>query len=136
MDADTDRNLNTEVAEDAEGKDVWRLLKTLLAVVAIRKHCGSASWRNPTAVAVCCAAAQFFIAAFSYRHRSVISAHKCSSVVQNPGFFLAISAASVLNRIYIRVYSRSSAVKKRFGSLGELICAYKLALRSSFFGAR
>jgi hypothetical protein len=43
-----------------------RLGKTLLAVVATRKRCRSAFWRNPTAYTpcgVCCAAAQFFIAA-------------------------------------------------------------------------
>jgi hypothetical protein len=43
---------------------MWGCGKTLLAVVANRKRCRSAFWRNPTAntaLAVCCAAAQFFI---------------------------------------------------------------------------
>ena len=50
--------LNTEVTEDAEVKEkVARIFagcgKTLLAVVAIRKRCRSAFWRNPTADTAC-----------------------------------------------------------------------------------
>jgi hypothetical protein len=82
--------------------DISKLLKTLLAVVAIRKRCSGAFWRNPTAntaCVVCCVPAQGFSSRFV-----LISAHWWLKSSPNP----RSSAPSAGKLVFISVHSRFS----------------------------